>query len=169
VVNHFASCLLNVPGFDAYGDVLVPGEFPGVRLPAGLSAIHRALFGAAPTRADREARIRAFLTVIEAVPEFAVASLGRDPRRTYEPRTWAATADPDLIKVYQQAGGLPAILAALETAGDPALAAVFGTSDAEPYRSYRDLWQGREPAIRRLGALLLAFAGRVAEELERGG
>lgn len=62
-----------------------------------------------------------------------------------------------------------ALVASAATLGEPVLAALFGTADAEPYRTFRNLWRdGRETPLR-LAALVLALAYRTDEARQARG
>jgi hypothetical protein len=72
------------------------------------------------------------------------------------------SADPDqryLVEVVNRpTRELSAVVAALASAGEPALVALFGVGRAEPLQTFRNLWfSRREPPVR-LAAAVLALA-----------
>ena len=58
---------------------------------------------------------------------------------------------------------IPEIVSSLESVGDDTLASVFGTQDAEPWNTFRNLWYDGTDIVYRLGAITLALIYRTDE------
>ena len=158
MINGVRSYLANLDGLGYLPGPLEEWTDPAYRaipLSTSLQTARDALFGIAPSRTTVLAATRQFLAVLHAgaLEEFV---LDPDPRVTYLP---LGRPGPPRAGLED----LAAPLARLEVAGVDALLALWGPSPAEPYLTWRNLLESREPAPLRLGAALLALAWRTAE------
>ena len=159
MINHVRTLLLNqTGGSPVRGEQYVPPEFAEIPLSTQLMNVREQLFGTNPSRETLNYRLAQYLTLIHATElrEFVTAL---DPRLTYPQAGNAALFG---VSGYQLVD-LSEILQRFSKIGAPAHLELFGFGPAEPWQTFRNLYERHTKLAYRLGAVVLALAYRTEE------
>lgn len=152
-------------GDNAQLSVIGQGGSPDLSGRMAFSAIVEAVDGELQIRFQSESRFTAgAITLSNGLSQpFLLGDTGYSLKvnSTTTANRWAVSG---MLKPARDTGQLAS---QLESVGEPVSLRLFGTSSAEPYATFRNLWRKHGELPYRLGGLLLALIYRT-EELRRG-
>ena len=164
MINHIRTLFMHIHGDTGIfpeipGDELIDPSFKAKALPSYLANIRTVLCGVNPDRATLNYRARQLLMLIHD-SRYSDYALQFDPRITY--------LDIDDLSFYGQTSftSLPSIcdlFVNLQSLGGITMLILFGAENAEPWDTFRNLWQSAPETGNKMVGLLLAYLYRLEE------